>query len=97
MSKITPALTSEEWKQLDTDECAIWDGVFHVHCEQSVPAKNPHAIAALALHEQPFGFTRADVAMCDALAQNWTIDFDEMQTLMASLRDRIAALLPPES
>ncbi len=43
------------------------------------------------------GFTQADVDMCNALAKNWTIDFGEMQDLMASLRDRIAALLPPEA
>lgn len=52
------------------------------------PVVRRHAIAALALHGQPFGFTRADLEWLDGcgLADDG----------YASLRERIADLLPPE-
>jgi hypothetical protein len=40
-------------------------------------------------------FTQADVDMCNALAENYTIDFGEMQDWAASMRARLAALVPP--
>ncbi len=58
-----------------------------------------HAVAALALHGQPFGFTRADV---EALNNAWCAvkgyhsGSEEDARQLESLRDRIAALLPPE-
>jgi len=81
----------------------------------AVSVVNRHPLAALALHDQPFGFTRADViALTDAIrdAKVATLGYgdhgdvkiammtygDEGKQIPAlrSLRDRIAALLPPE-
>lgn len=108
---ITPALTPEQWRQsivtegqYSPREVFLVDGVLAVWCGQQhrFPSATddptdvtPHAIAALALHEQPFGFTRADVEMLDdpwgcGNGISWSI------REWHSLRDRIAALLPPE-
>lgn len=58
-----------------------------------------HALAALALHGQPFGFTREDIELLRAavILERWEAvpDADEMEKLRA-LAARIAALLPPE-
>ena len=58
-----------------------------------------HALAALALHGQPFGFTRDDVehvrlvaGQCDALRLG-----PSHASVLRDLADRIAALLPPEA
>lgn len=50
MSEIKPALTPEEWADIPDmySICVEWDGYEHM-------------IAAVALHNQPFGFTREDV------------------------------------
>jgi hypothetical protein len=56
-----------------------------------------HALAALALHGQPFGFTREDVALLrDEAESEW--NGDEMPTgrRLLALAARIEALLPPE-
>lgn len=47
-----------------------------------------HALAALALHGQPFGFTRKDVALLRAANH---------ANVLNSLIARIEALLPPEN
>lgn len=97
-----PAMTPDEWKELATesvasfDEFDVVDGELNMNCEMWVPVKNRHRVAALALHEQPFGFTRADVEMLDDpwggnAGRAWTIEE------WHALRDRIAALLTPEA
>lgn len=101
---IKPALTRDEWKEMGTEAAVVWDGVLHISCEQAVPVENPHGLAALALHEQPFGFTWADVEALDLAIsdQRDAFEHDEDNSLahhhlrqLESLRDRIAALLPP--
>ena len=67
----------------------------------SPESPRPHAIAALALHGQPFGFTRADLRLLEeaetklagGVAPEDYIPFAER---VGMLRERIAALLPPE-
>lgn len=64
-------------------------------------AEQRHALAALALHGQPFGFTRDDVDEL-RVVQSWCssqgdIDSPYMETWVRMLADRIEALLPPES
>lgn len=62
-----------------------------------------HAIAALALHEQPFGFTWEDVDSCRAQAEEFEsyhdsdLDLGSYENMLywQDLADRIAALLPP--
>jgi hypothetical protein len=64
----------------------------------------PHALAALALHGQPFGFTREDVAKCRARAADFEVmadrerdyGFRETQYEWERLAAKIEALLPPE-
>lgn len=56
-----------------------------------------HALAALCLHEQPFGFTQQDVAMLRQEADDEWPASHEMHAALTNLADRIAALLPPVS
>ena len=52
-----------------------------------------HAIAALALHGQPFGFTREDISELYKWAK---LDGDHPFGKLDNLAARIEALLPPE-
>lgn len=105
---ITPALTPDEWRNLSasrTDgvnahDLSIKDyrsGLVWLNVgEQSVRVDDRpsmHAIAALALHEQPFGFSRADVEALRHIAS----DEPKLAPALVNLADRIAALLPPEA
>ena len=91
--KIEPALTPEEWEfsRVGTfDLYVLGDGgVFPVGS-----APNRHALAALALANQPFGFTWEDVAMLDSLDLYGDDARDPRYRAIDSLRDRIKALLP---
>ena len=51
MSEVKPAMTAEEWAHAKQ---VTW-------AERWVDPDDPHQIAALALHDQPFGFTWEDV------------------------------------
>ena len=107
--QMKPALTAEEWRRqrggpyhaflVNFGRCSC--GVPRVVnlYDPSVEPKQSHKLAALALHGQPFGFTREDV--------DWLrgqIDSDtnpetapvEFNAFAASLAARIEALLPPE-
>lgn len=96
---IPPALTPEEWKERtatrgqwhDAVEVTGFDTIVVVRggAESVFPTPARHALAALCLYQQPFGFTQEDVAM---LRSPWTHP-DEL----ASLAARISALLPPEA
>lgn len=60
-----------------------------------------HALAALALHGQPFGFTQEDVDLLTRSAEyyDWLVKqkyLDDAEKFR-SLAARIAALLPPEA
>ena len=69
------------------------------HFEHGVRGRARHALAALALHQQPFGFTREDVAWLREMVDSDTnpetapVEFNAM---CLSLAARIEALLPPE-
>lgn len=108
---VQAALTAGEWARFlsaDKDRQVIQSDLNHElyaghSCsrvaleegEDSVPRN--HAIAAIALHGQPFGFTREDVEMLRRSADAAAKDF--YQTWGAEMYDlatRIAALLPPE-
>lgn len=62
-------------------------------------AERPHALAALALHGQPFGFTWEDVdalrRCADAIEGADGGYFDAGSEDLRAVADRIAALLPP--
>ena len=86
--RISPALTPEEW----ADVLAVGACVALTH------AKTRKAEAAILLYGQPFGFTREDVVMLrcvEVVCRRESLV--EPASSMASLADRIAALLPPET
>lgn len=88
--------------QTDGNSLAVnWDGAVYDEEMQPVTTSR-HALAALALHGQPFGFAREDV---EFLARVIDGDYDGMgldywvgkaaSVKLDSIRVRIAALLPP--
>lgn len=106
-----PALTAEEWAKrcvhdstdktisADTTETdCLW-----LHDEErmtGIAIDRLHALAALCLHNQPFGFTREDVEMLRKIAE-WTPGYSwsdvDSKYSVQSLANRIEALLPPEA
>lgn len=98
-----PAATREEWVRGVTGpagtvtiagEVNIANGSLFVGPDDMVfDGKERHALAAFALYGQPFGFTREDV---EALRAEAYARHDDDGKRLASLADRIAALLPPE-
>lgn len=104
---VKPALTAEEWAR--GPGVFGWDdgSVFIAHRDEQPSVERPHAVAAVLLHGQPFGFTREDVRMLRECAkQQRDIELDseaiayagslEYGAELDALADRIAALLPPE-
>ena len=82
-----PALTPEEWA------IAIpWDKEGIIPSYLTLDIK--HSMAAVCLHEQPFGFTEQDVKDLRRLAReaSWNGHDD---VICDQLADRIEALLPP--
>lgn len=107
-TRAEPALTDEEWlgcHNLYTDAAdRDWfvfeeatDGQVFVGCDDHSTGTHPeqrHALAALALHNQSFGFTWEDVDRLRGL-EYMHLDRHEDGPTIASIADRIAALLPP--
>lgn len=96
---IEPALTPEEWA--DIQEYPTVDQVAEA-APSLVSARyiripmTRHALAALALHAQPFGFTPQDVAALRFAAQEMLAECSYAHAdILTSLADRIQALLPP--
>ncbi len=95
---IAPALTPEEWEDLVVDTSRhdllhLRDDDLHINGDDDgavCDRRARHAVAALALHEQEFGFTQKDV---DDLLR--TMDFRIPGPSLRDLAARIAALLPP--
>lgn len=119
--ELKPALTAEEWRrQMRNPYHAFLVNFGRCGCgvprivnlyDPSVEPKQSHKLAALALHGQPFGFTREDVkdegqayhdAVVAARHAGDRGDEEERQRLKEMARrhlhraDRIEALLPPE-
>jgi hypothetical protein len=103
---LPPALTPAEWAGI----LAQQDGLVHLREEFGRLPFSTHAIAALLLYEQPFGFTAQDVqdedevsAYCEAMARQHRDTGDiataaKFELLGGRHRERaakIAALLPP--
>lgn len=109
MSEIKAALTAEEWSTFDVSGFVnqrptmvkYIDGDVEVG-NTIVPAEHLHALAALCLHGQPFGFTWEDVEEVRSCALGFRCgDFaggngEPYASRLDALADRIAALLPPE-
>lgn len=93
---VKPALTPDEWAnelseagtllaarlEWAGDEAGIDDGL------------SRHALAALCLHGQTFGFTRADTEALESMMR-YDATPDEVARCR-SLASRLSALLPPE-
>ena len=79
------------------DLMIAWNG----DCSLPASPSARHALAALCLHGQTYGFTREDVALLRGLglyAEPRALDIvfgEAAATRIASLADRIEALLPP--
>lgn len=115
MSDVKPALTPEELAvcQVQINDRGAWvdgagaDWLGHDDTESIRWKDRRHALAALALHGQTFGFTRADVdALEEAIEEHanaleerrpWDGYMRTRNARHATLRDRIAALLPPRT
>lgn len=105
--EITPALTPEAWEGLCVEgECRadeVWGLAreWHFDPEQranefDTPEPNYHAIAAICLKDQPFGFTQEDVELLRFLADEAArYRNDDEGDEGHDLADKIAALLPP--
>lgn len=101
--EVKPALAAEEWANVCVEgECrndALWEMTRgwdpfdpDLRTVEDLPH---HALAALALHGQPFGFTREDVAALQ-MAIGYDPTTGHLSEALESLAARIAALLPPE-
>ena len=103
---VPPALSASEWIGVLQQK----DGLVHLRDQFSQLPFSTHAIAALLLHEQPFGFTRQDVTdeeevsdYCAVMAaQNRAAGdmataskFELLGGRHGERASRIAALLPP--
>ena len=101
MSEIKPALTAEEWKNRHTERgytfvsvgVDVWLGPPNDK-DPLVMVQNRHAMAAICLHEQPFGFTRDMLRALRELGH--PSQTTEGLDLAYAAIDRIEALLPPE-
>lgn len=107
LSNIEPALTAEEWGQQRFEtEALAGEATAQIDEEGDVYVSpttkdgaffhgaDRHALAALLLYGQTFGFTRSDVI----LLRHFAKDFPEEAQLGHNLRnlaDRIEALSPP--
>lgn len=107
---IKPALTAEEWanlpeRALSDDQTYFADAAHDIyvghhtfHGDQYegniLVNERPHTLAAIALHGQPFGFTREDVAFLTHVALR--LPEKKGREIAKSLAARIEALLPPE-
>lgn len=103
-----PVITPEEWERgiVDRPPYAITlrDGVLQVHGIANtvyVPDGLRPGLAALALHGQPFGFTRRGVSVLRAIVEHWAHNNDyageDWRTPLALAEiAKAEALLPPE-
>ena len=106
MDEPTPALSAAEWAAL----LAQQDGLAHLREQFGRLPFSTHAIAALLLYEQPYGFTQQDVQdedevseYCAVMAKNHREAGDRATAAKFELLGgrhherarKIAALLPP--
>ena len=94
-----PALKRQDWDSqgiLTRMGAAKLNGECLSTDEMSYCGEERHALAALALHGQPFGFTWDDVDDLREIAPGFHHRGDgQVERALLDLADRIAALLPP--
>lgn len=109
MSEIKPALTAEEWASREYRSGESTDVRFFEYegrelmcidagCDYDdytavLEPEHRHAVAALALYGQPFGFTREDAELLRDLEDAP----DDQRLAVSAVRAKIEALLPPEA
>lgn len=90
---LKPALTAEEWVHADGKI-----GVTPELGENMFAHGHNHALAALCLHGQDFGFTMEDVVVLRGAQSALNFEcLDRGFDRPCTLADRIEALLPPET
>jgi len=80
--------------KLGLDDAGSVLAMNRAHDQVRVPPPARFALAALALADQPFGFTRADATLVRRAAE--TVDDTEVAAALGDLGDRLEALLSPE-
>ena len=105
---IAPALSPAEWNGVLSQH----DGLAHLREQFGTLPFSVHAIAALLLYEQPFGFTQQDVQderevseYCAVMAKHHRETGDQTTAAKFAMlggrhrerADKLAALLPPEN
>ena len=101
-----PALSADEWCFTDPNQWLDSDFSCHTGCH--VEEGREHAMAAVCLHDQPFGFTRERLASLGRIIDDaerwqgehgWMGNFSSQEDLdnARADRDRIEALLPLET
>lgn len=108
MADIKPALTPEQWgpgngftgprsAMEGPDAWIEGDDLWFAPSDAEWIPESRHAVAALALHGQPFGFDFVDVLRLREIAEQ--IDKKELPEAwsdrLRDVADRIVALLPP--
>ena len=108
MEPVAPALTAAEWNGVLRQQ----DGLSQLREQFGKLPFSPHAIAALLLYEQPFGFTQQDAqdedevsAYCAVMAKQsreagdirTAAKFEVLGGRHHERAQKIAALLPPVS
>lgn len=94
------------WGELEAiGEQPPWLQIYWNNASDTCLVSRRHGLAALCLHEQPFGFTRGDVidlatAVNDArqlaiAAPQLREQSNALAARLSNLAERIAALLPP--
>jgi hypothetical protein len=99
-----PALNIEEWIQYGADLHVMRDLAAGRRPwgfqRRLTPVQKLHAVAAMALYGQPFGFTHDDLRLLrtdpQAHAPAGWIGISDRAHRLENLAQRIAALLPPE-
>lgn len=90
-------MSAEEWSALVAPGVGA-DGVRLYIDRGTYEGRNRHALAALALHGQPFGFSAQDVADVQTFADVHCEDGDDLGVIarrLPSLAARLQDLLPP--
>lgn len=96
--QIPPALSAGQWAALRLEGGGASARVREdgsLAAEGSFHGGQRRALAALALHEQPFGFTWNDVAMIRSTVLADDLHSPDDWFVLQRLGERIAALLPP--
>ncbi len=101
-----PALTASEWDEVSRAQNGEYNmaPMIYGHVAALKGTTIPQlqrldAVAALCLHNQPYGFTHEDVRTLRAAGEESEAFYDGYDANTARLRSlasRIAALLPPE-